>query len=669
MRDLWIRLHVHALLRGLRVFPDVELSNDSPDYDPLGFMDIWKGICRGDPVCVKVIRTRSEAHLEKIKRTFYHKLEPCNHFSHPNALPVLQVSDTLFPLCIMSPWMPDGNILRYTQKNPSANRLMLLAEVCHGLSYLHGQGVSHGCIAPGNVLITRDGRACVGDFGVLDGFKDLSFTRFKLGTARYMAPEQANPLSSSPSQESDVYSLAMTSFTVLTGVLPYDGVHDHHPLMVRIKSGERPSRPTNPDGTRWLQDSVWDMITTCWSKDPNERWKVPAMRDLFSMLSLQEVQKVKSDIERGRRQHERTLPRITSLIRSLLNSELKIEWDINETDERLESHIMSDRERVKLFNKLCETCSGHRVVPKSVHIPDFSEDATQINYTGVLGTVSQSTYEGHLVAVKVIHRVFLLGQNATRSRFCRGVVTWNHLRHPNILPLLGVTASEGRLMMVFEWMENGNINEFVRRDRYANRTALLADVANGLKYMHDLRIVHGNLKGANILITRDRRACISDLSLATTTGFETYAAAGSSQGSLFSNDSLMPFTSGETYRWMSPELVVLGEFGIPELENGRPTKQSDCYSLGMVIYEVLCGHEPYIEIESEPTVVIAITKGDRPRKPKGASRLGFSRELWRTIERCWGGIRDERPRVEEILASLNEATAFWYMRTSAGGAK
>lgn len=45
---------------------------------------------------------------------------------HPNVLPVIGVSDTLFPFCIMTPWMPDGNIIQYTQENPSANRLLLV---------------------------------------------------------------------------------------------------------------------------------------------------------------------------------------------------------------------------------------------------------------------------------------------------------------------------------------------------------------------------------------------------------------------------------------------------------------------------------------------------------------------------------------------------------------
>ena len=45
---------------------------------------------------------------------------------HPNVLPVIKVSEALFPFCIMTPWMPDGNITQYTQKNPGANRLVLV---------------------------------------------------------------------------------------------------------------------------------------------------------------------------------------------------------------------------------------------------------------------------------------------------------------------------------------------------------------------------------------------------------------------------------------------------------------------------------------------------------------------------------------------------------------
>ena len=89
---------------------------------------------------------------------------------------------------------------------------------------------------------------------------------------------------------------------------------------------------------------------------------------------------------------------------------------------------------------------------------------------------------------------------------------------------------------------------------------------------------------ANILINRKGRACIADFGLSTITGVAT--AAGASRVSLISIDSLMSFTGGGTRRWMSPELLDPERFGMPESEDNRPTRQSDCYALGMVIYEV-----------------------------------------------------------------------------------
>ena len=93
---------------------------------------------------------------------------------------------------------------------------------------------------------------------------------------------------------------------------------------------------------------------------------------------------------------------------------------------------------------------------------------------------------------------------------------WRHLRHPNILPLLGATLGTTdyklRYALVSEWMDNGDITSFVIRHRDVNRVQLvschvhvcgnrydrfpkLIDVAHGLEYLHGLNFVHGDLKG------------------------------------------------------------------------------------------------------------------------------------------------------------------------------
>ena len=62
---------------------------------------------------------------------------------------------------------------------------------------------------------------------------------------------------------------------------------------------------------------------------------------------------------------------------------------------------MSDRERLKLFNELCKTCSRHQVIPKSMYIPDCSEGSVEVQ-DGGFADVSRGMYEGRQVAIKVV---------------------------------------------------------------------------------------------------------------------------------------------------------------------------------------------------------------------------------------------------------------------------
>ena len=81
-------------------------------------------------------------------------------------------------------------------------------------------------------------------------------------------------------------------------------------------------------------------------------------------------------------------------------------------------------------------------------------------------------------------------------------------------------------------------------------------------------------------MTRDNRACLADFGLSTIVRGAQKATTGTS---VASTTSLTSFTAGGTPRWMSPELLDPDRFGIKE---SRPTTQSDCYALGMTIYEV-----------------------------------------------------------------------------------
>ena len=84
-----------------------------------------------------------------------------------------------------------------------------------------------------------------------------------------------------------------------------------------------------------------------------------------------------------------------------------------------------------------------------------------------------------------------------------------------------------------------------------------------------------------------------------------------------------------------------------------------------MILQVLCGHCPFVEIASDDLAANGAMDGVRPGKPNQAVRLGFTEDLWRTLEKCWEGDRSKRPGVDEILPHLNGATMDWYVNTVA----
>ena len=106
---------------------------------------------------------------------------------------------------------------------------------------------------------------------------------------------------------------------------------------------------------------------------------------------------------------------------------------------------------------------------------------------------------------------------------------------------------------------------------------------------------------------------------------------------------------------MSPELFDPESFG---LQDTRPTKQSDGYALGMLIYEVLSGRVPFPRYH-DYVVIAKILKGERPGRPHGTSGTWFTDEVWGILERCWEPIPDDRPRIEDVLQCLENASWSW----------
>ena len=120
------------------------------------------------------------------------------------------------------------------------------------------------------------------------------------------------------------------------------------------------------------------------------------------------------------------------------------------------------------------------------------------------------------------------------------------------------------------------------------------------------------------------------------------------------SDSMIPSlgTQGGTVRWMSPELLDSGA------QDRQPTRYSDCYALGMVIYEVISLCMPFHRHQNS-VIPGKVVQGDRPERPKGVDGVQFTNDMWEMLERCWAPKPGNRPRIEDVLRCLERGSMSW----------
>ncbi|KAJ7239950.1 kinase-like domain-containing protein, partial [Mycena haematopus] len=207
---------------------------------------------------------------------------------------------------------------------------------------------------------------------------------------------------------------------------------------------------------------------------------------------------------------------------------------------------------------------------------------------------------------------------------CREALVWKELQHPHILPCLGIDKDSfpSSLCLVSPWMENGTVMSYLEEHGHENVDKFLYEIAQGLQYLHSRGIVHGDLRGTNILINEDWSACLADFGL-----------------SIFS-DATRSMTSnraGSPY-WMAPELLDPDRFG----EKFARTPATDVYAFGCVCLELYTGRPPFASLP-EPGALMKVLNGERPERPSGPPAM--SDQLWRHVTAYWSDKPMARPTV------------------------
>lgn len=184
------------------------------------------------------------------------------------------------------------------------------------------------------------------------------------------------------------------------------------------------------------------------------------------------------------------------------------------------------------------------------------------------------------VAIKVLHSVFAADEAFIR-RFRREARLVAQLDHPNIVPIYDFAEQNGHPYLVMRWVEGETLRERLSRGMLhkVEIAQVAAAVANALDYAHAQGVLHRDVKPSNIMIGKDGRIAITDFGLAR------LAEAGES--TLSQNMML------GTPQYISPEQAR---------GNGELDKRADIYSLGVVLFELVCGRVPF-QSETSYTLV------------------------------------------------------------------
>jgi serine/threonine-protein kinase len=176
-------------------------------------------------VAVKVLRPEYGRDPDFFAR-FRQEAQSAASLNHPGVVAVYDYgTDTVGPFIVME--LVDGedlaSIIRRSGALPPRQAARLTAQVAHAIAAAHENGFVHRDIKPGNILVTREGRVKVADFGIARAIAEAALTLpgMTLGSVHYFSPEQARGETTTPA--SDIYSLGIVLFELLTGHRPWTG--------------------------------------------------------------------------------------------------------------------------------------------------------------------------------------------------------------------------------------------------------------------------------------------------------------------------------------------------------------------------------------------------------------------------------------------------------------
>ncbi len=229
-------------------------------------------------VAVKILR-QEYCSDETFVRKFRVEAQSAAGLQHPNIVSVYDVGeekDMHYIIMELIDGITLKNYIDMKKKLDIRETLNISVQIAQGLSAAHANRIIHRDIKPQNIIISRDGKVKVTDFGIARMADSHTVTTTAAGTVSYISPEQARGGYSD--EKSDIYSLGITMYEMLTGKVPYEGETNVAVAIKHIQAEMVPPRELEPSIPR----SFEKIILKCTQKKPE--WRYATVQDLITDL-------------------------------------------------------------------------------------------------------------------------------------------------------------------------------------------------------------------------------------------------------------------------------------------------------------------------------------------------------------------------------------------------